>query len=160
MVGGLDEQPRQLLSLQEEDLKPLLTFFNRRLLLTSASDSGAFILPLPLFLGVTGPFVALSPLSPRFRSCSSSNGSKTTAEEGSKFEHVERITDGHEEGSEKRVDLQLVANNLEPKKDQALDWRKSFAQSKVGHYNKRMEKKFIQASGIRTVVELVEGPEK
>jgi len=41
-----------------------------------------------------------------------------------------------------------------------LDWRKSFAQSKVGHYNKRMEKKFIQASGIRTVVELVEGPEK
>jgi len=49
---------------------------------------------------------------------------------------------------------------LEPRKDQALDWRKSFAQSKVGDFNKRKEKKFIQASGIRTVVELVEGPEK
>jgi len=93
-------------------------------------------------------------------SCSSSIGSKTTAGAGSKFEHVERTIDGHEEGSGKRVELPFVVENLEPRKDQALDWRKSFAQSKVGHYNKRMEKKFIQASGIRTVVELVEGLEK
>jgi len=92
--------------------------------------------------------------------CSSSIGSKTTAGAGSKFEHVERTRDVHEEGSEKRVELPFVAENSEPRKDQALDWRKSFAQSKVGDCNKRNEKKFIQASGIRTVVELVEGPEK
>jgi len=48
-VGGVEEQPKQFLSLQEEELNPLLIFFNMRLLLTFASKSGALDLPLPLF---------------------------------------------------------------------------------------------------------------
>lgn len=62
-IGGRDEQPRQFLSLQEDDLNPLWILFNLRLLLTSASDREALSLvlplPLPLFLGVTGSSGAL-----------------------------------------------------------------------------------------------------
>lgn len=50
-VGGSAQHPWQFLSLQADDLKPLLTIFSLVLLLTSASKRGAFPLDFLLALG-------------------------------------------------------------------------------------------------------------
>jgi len=57
MVGGFAKQPRQFLSLQDEevDFKPLWISFRCIVLLTFASERGALPLPLPLCFGVTLP---------------------------------------------------------------------------------------------------------
>jgi hypothetical protein len=55
MMGGAAEQPRQFLSLHAKVLKPVLNFLILRLLLTSASLSGAVLGFGVLFLfGVEG----------------------------------------------------------------------------------------------------------
>ena len=113
MDGGL-EHPKQFMSLQIEDLKPLCNFLNLVLLLTSALERGAFPLACFLFLGVCRPSVLLETK----KSCSSSRSSKTTEEDYSKFEQTGRVTFGHSFGKEKRVVLPDILGFI---RFQALD---------------------------------------
>jgi hypothetical protein len=89
MVGGVDEQPRQLQSLQAEVLKPLWTSFSLLLLLTSASERGAFPLAFTFLFGVLIGLVSSSGSS-----CSSMMGSRITEVEASKFGQADKKTDG------------------------------------------------------------------
>jgi hypothetical protein len=134
------EQPTQFLSLQEEDLNPLLIILSLWLLLISASERGCFFDLTVLFLltGVLGLGT----------SASSYSSSSKTREVSSKFEQAEKLEEGQEGGIEKRYDLPgLFAERI----FQAGDFRIELAQSKVVDCIRRKVKKLIQASGMETI---------
>lgn len=96
IVGGLAEHPKHSLSLQEEDLNPLFSFFSLELLLTSSSVSGAFPFALALLLlGVKVAEELAGIISSNSGSCSSSRSSNITEDDETKLLQVRISIFGH-----------------------------------------------------------------